>query len=118
MAYGVLAIKKMQRNLNLDTKIDRSSILFNWSILQKGRLPLKPDGLVCIASDTILDLEWLKAWSPYWPNRYTESEVIDTWRSIASILSQADIVVPGYGKHFMINNSLLLEILERFVNTR
>lgn len=76
------------------------------------------DGLVCIAGDTILDLEWLKAWQPYWPNHYKESEVIETWRSIAAILSQADVVVPGHGKPFRISQPLLVDLLNGFTKTR
>jgi len=40
-----------------------------------------------------LNLKWLQAWSYYWPNFYDVAAIVDTWRSVATIL-EADIC-PG-----------------------
>lgn len=69
---------------------------------------------VWVASDAILNLEWLRAWQYYTPNRYNRDEVIETWRSLACILSEADIVIPGHGPALEVSAGLLAELLESF----
>ena len=70
--------------------------------------------MVWVASDAILNLEWLRAWQYYYPNRYNADEVIDTWRSLACILSEADIVIAGHGVEIEVTADLLAELLESF----
>lgn len=69
---------------------------------------------VWIVGDSILDEDWLRQWNYYWPNGYTPGEVIETWHSVAAILSQADIVVPGHGLPFEVTAALLGEMLSTF----
>lgn len=69
---------------------------------------------VWIVGDAILNLRWLTAWQYYWPNVYTHQEVVQTWNSVAHILSQADIVIPGHGEKIYITAALLTALLETF----
>ncbi len=69
---------------------------------------------VWIASDAVLNLEWLRAWGYYWPNGYSKSEIVQTWRSVANILSEADVVVPGHGPPISVTASLLAELVAGF----
>lgn len=72
------------------------------------------DEQVWAVGDAILDLEWLEAWGYYWPNGYGPEDVVETWRSVAAILSRADIVVPGHGAPFRVTRSLLGGLIESF----
>lgn len=76
------------------------------------RSPL--DKSICIAGDTVLDLRWLKAWKYYWPNLYFPSEVVQTWESVAKILSVADIIIPGHGDQIHVTASLVKDLLSTF----
>jgi glyoxylase-like metal-dependent hydrolase (beta-lactamase superfamily II) len=64
------------------------------------------DETVLVVGDAVLDLEWLRAWQYYWPNGYSDSEIIQTWRSVAKILS-ADIIIPGHGAPIRVTRALL-----------
>ncbi|GAK57490.1 Zn-dependent hydrolases [Candidatus Vecturithrix granuli] len=69
---------------------------------------------VWVVGDAILNLRWLNAWQYYWPNVYTSQQVVQTWNSIAQILSQADMIIPGHGEQFYITAALLTTLLETF----
>jgi len=69
---------------------------------------------VWIVGDAILDRRWLKAWRYYWPNNYSPAEITETWRSVAKILSYADIIVPGHGLPFRVTASLIKALLLQF----
>jgi glyoxylase-like metal-dependent hydrolase (beta-lactamase superfamily II) len=71
-------------------------------------------GAVWVAGDAILDLEWLRAWGFYWPNGYSETEIVETWRSAAKILARADVVIPGHGGPFSVASPLIAELLKTF----
>lgn len=68
-------------------------------------------GSVWVVGDAILDYQWLLGWGYYWPNGYTPEEVRRTWGSVARILSQADVVVPGHGAPIAVTPQLLGELL-------
>jgi glyoxylase-like metal-dependent hydrolase (beta-lactamase superfamily II) len=72
------------------------------------------DGTTWIVGDAILDEHWLRAWRYYWPNSYGPGEIVETWRSIARILSLADVVIPGHGPPFRVNTSLIDELMDGF----
>jgi len=69
---------------------------------------------VWIVGDAILDEPWLRAWGYYWPNRYARAAVVETWRSVATILSRADVVVPGHGPPIPITPALVRDLLAGF----
>ena len=69
---------------------------------------------VWIAGDAILDEPWLRAWEYYWPNGYSEPAIVETWRSVARIISAADVVVPGHGPPIRITAPLLYDLLSSF----
>lgn len=69
---------------------------------------------VCIAGDAILNKAWLIAWGYYWPNSYTASEIIQTWRSVADILMVADCILPGHGRQITVSRPLLTQLLKHF----
>jgi glyoxylase-like metal-dependent hydrolase (beta-lactamase superfamily II) len=69
---------------------------------------------VRIAGDAILDEEWLRAWGYYWPNGYSEPAIVETWRSVARILSAAGVVVPGHGPPIRITAPLLYDLVSSF----
>ena len=74
------------------------------------------DETVWIVGDAVLNLEWLGRWQYYWPNGYTDAEVIETWRSIAKILS-ADIIIPGHGAPIPVTRALLEHLRATFPMT-
>jgi len=69
---------------------------------------------VWIAGDAVLDEEWLRAWGFYWPNIYSPDDVVQTWRSVAKIVRNADVIVPGHGKPFNVTLSIVEYLLARF----
>lgn len=69
---------------------------------------------VWVVGDAILNLPWLQAWQYYWPNAYTAQEVVRTWNSVARILSQADIIIPGHGENISITAELLATLRKSF----
>lgn len=69
---------------------------------------------VWIAGDAVLDEEWLRAWAFYWPNIYSHDDVVQTWRSVAKIIRNADVIVPGHGKPFNVTLSLVEYLLAHF----
>jgi glyoxylase-like metal-dependent hydrolase (beta-lactamase superfamily II) len=74
------------------------------------------DQRVWIAGDAVLNLKWLKVWGYYWPNDYSASEIIQTWRSVAKILSHADLIIPGHGRPIPVTTSLLRGLLATFAS--
>jgi glyoxylase-like metal-dependent hydrolase (beta-lactamase superfamily II) len=69
---------------------------------------------VWVVGDAILDLTWLIAWKYYWPNLYNSHEIIQTWESVARILSRAEVVIPGHGGFITITATLIEELLATF----
>jgi len=69
---------------------------------------------VYIAGDAILNEEWLMAWQYYWPNRYSQAEIIQTWKSVAAIIASADVIVPGHGTPISVSVTLVEELLSGF----
>ncbi len=73
---------------------------------------------VCIAGDAVLDPRWLKAWAYFWPNNYIASQIVQTWESVAGILSYADCIIPGHGEPITVTTSLVEELLSTFASAR
>jgi len=71
--------------------------------------------MVWVAGDAVLNQEWLLAWGYFWPNRYSRDEIAETWRSVAKILSHADIVIPGHGDEILVTPDLLKDVLTGFL---
>ncbi|NDJ75025.1 MAG: hypothetical protein GYB65_02095 [Chloroflexi bacterium] len=69
---------------------------------------------IWVVGDGVLDEEWLRAWGFYWPNGYTQSEIVETWFSVARILGGADVVVPGHGAPIVITAELVRDLLATF----
>ena len=69
---------------------------------------------VWVVGDAILNLAWLSAWKYYWPNLYGSHEIVQTWESVARILSRADVVIPGHGGLITITATLLEELIATF----
>jgi glyoxylase-like metal-dependent hydrolase (beta-lactamase superfamily II) len=69
---------------------------------------------VWVVGDAVLNEDWLVAWAYYWPNQYSPSEIIDTWRSVATILARADVIIPGHGDAIHVNADLLERTLANF----
>ena len=70
--------------------------------------------LVCVAGDAILNEAWLRAWKYYWPNFYQETEIVQTWRSVAAILAHVDVVIPGHGLPFDVTAELVNHLAQTF----
>lgn len=71
------------------------------------------DETVWVVGDAVLNLEWLHRWKYYWPNGYSETEIVETWRSVAKILSP-DIIVPGHGAPIPVTRALLEHLRATF----
>jgi glyoxylase-like metal-dependent hydrolase (beta-lactamase superfamily II) len=72
------------------------------------------DERVWVVSDAILDEEWLRAWGYYYPNSYGRDEVMQTWRSIAKIFADADVIVPGHGAPIRVTRALVTALIAGF----
>jgi glyoxylase-like metal-dependent hydrolase (beta-lactamase superfamily II) len=70
--------------------------------------------MVCITGDAILNEAWLRAWKYYWPNFYQDADILQTWQSLALILSQADVIIPGHGDPFTVTAELLDHLTQTF----
>jgi len=73
---------------------------------------------VWIVGDAILDADWLRAWRHAWPPDYTPEDVVETWRSQARILAEADVIVPGHAPAFEVTPDLLRDLLDAFPQAR
>ena len=73
-----------------------------------------PQGQVWVVGDAILGREWLEGWRYYWPNMYVAEEIVETWQSVARILADADIIIPGHGPAITVTPDLLQRLLARF----
>ncbi|NQT73960.1 MAG: hypothetical protein HQ553_14525 [Chloroflexi bacterium] len=69
---------------------------------------------MCIAGDAILNEEWLRAWQYFWPNRYSQAEIIQTWKSVAAIVASSDVIIPGHGAPISVSVALIKELLSGF----
>jgi glyoxylase-like metal-dependent hydrolase (beta-lactamase superfamily II) len=65
------------------------------------------DGQVWVVGDAILDADWLRNWHYYWYNGYSPAEVVQTWRTVARIIAQADIIIPGHGAPIPVDKTLV-----------
>lgn len=72
------------------------------------------DRHVWIVGDAVLNEVWLRAWGYYWPNGYSPSEVAETWRSVANICAEADIIIPGHGNAIIVTQELLETLIQGF----
>jgi glyoxylase-like metal-dependent hydrolase (beta-lactamase superfamily II) len=70
---------------------------------------------VWIVADAILNEDWLRAWEYYWPNGYERDEIIQTWHSVAIIMANADVIVPGHGLPFRVTPELINCLIAGFV---
>ena len=73
-------------------------------------------GETWVASDAVLNRDWLVAWEYYWPNVYSAHDVVETWRSVAKIVTGADTIIPGHGAPIGVDAGLLRDLIERFPN--
>ncbi len=73
-----------------------------------------PDGDTWITGDAILGEDWLRAWQYYWPNGYQREQIAQTWRTVAAILSHADLLIPGHGPPVRVTRELLANLIEGF----
>ncbi len=73
------------------------------------------DRNVYVVGDAVLNLQWLKGWGYYWPNYYVASEIIQTWKSLAQIFAEADLIIPGHGQPIAVTVPLVRELLSTFV---
>lgn len=64
-----------------------------------------------VVGDAILDETWLREWRYYRPNGYRRAEIVQTWRTVAMILSQADVIVPGHGAPIRVSDALIEDVL-------
>jgi glyoxylase-like metal-dependent hydrolase (beta-lactamase superfamily II) len=71
-------------------------------------------GETWIASDAVLNRDWLVAWEYYWPNVYSRQDVVETWRSVAKIVAAANTIIPGHGAPISVDAGLLEDLIERF----
>lgn len=71
---------------------------------------------VWITGDAVLDEEWLTAWEYYWPNVYSRDEIIQTWKSVTTIIAHADVIIPGHGPPFRVTISLVSYLAGNFEN--
>ncbi len=71
-------------------------------------------GQVWVVSDAVLDRDWLTAWEYFWPNGYGDEEIIETWRSVAFIISQADVIIPGHGDEILVTPQLIKSLIAEF----
>lgn len=71
-------------------------------------------GQVWIASDAVLNRDWLVTWGYYWPNIYSGQEIVATWKSVAKIVVAADTIIPGHGPPIYVDAELLTELIKRF----
>lgn len=69
---------------------------------------------VWIVGDAVLDETWLRAWGYYWPNGYSPAEIVQTWRSVAQICTEADVIIPGHGEAIIVNQDLLQNLINAF----
>jgi glyoxylase-like metal-dependent hydrolase (beta-lactamase superfamily II) len=76
------------------------------------------DERVWVVSDAILDDEWLRAWGYYYPNRYSDDEIVETWCSIGRIFAEADVIVPGHGAPIQVNRALVETLIAGFPNAK
>lgn len=70
------------------------------------------DGPTWVVGDAVLNTLWLRSWTVFWRNGYGPDEITATWRSVATVVSSASIVIPGHGVPFAVTGQLLSELLE------
>jgi glyoxylase-like metal-dependent hydrolase (beta-lactamase superfamily II) len=76
-------------------------------VLRALVFPMPSDGQVWVVGDAILDADWLRNWHYYWYNGYSPVEVIQTWRTVARIVTQADLIIPGHGVPIRVDKTLV-----------
>lgn len=72
------------------------------------------DERVWVVGDAVLDKEWLLAWRYFWPNNYSPAEIVQTWRSVAMIVAQADVIVPGHEVQIRVTPQCVEELIAGF----
>jgi glyoxylase-like metal-dependent hydrolase (beta-lactamase superfamily II) len=76
------------------------------------------DERVWVVSDAVLDEQWLRAWGYYFPNQYSDDEIIETWRSVGTIFAEADVIVPGHGAPIQVNRALMETLIAGFPSAK
>jgi glyoxylase-like metal-dependent hydrolase (beta-lactamase superfamily II) len=74
------------------------------------------DGQTWVVGDAVLNEDYLRAWKYYWPNGYSPPEVMQTWRSVAQIVANADVIIPGHGPMIPVTVDLLRDLIDAFPN--
>lgn len=69
---------------------------------------------VWITGDAVLNEEWLREWAYFWPNGYGPQQIVEHWRSVAHVLSRADVIVPGHDAALPVTSELVRHLLETF----
>lgn len=69
---------------------------------------------VWVTGDAVLGRAWLEAWTYFWPNGYAPLQIVETWRSVAQVLSHADVIIPGHDDPLPVTAELLQRLLETF----
>lgn len=72
--------------------------------------------IVWVVGDAILNRAWMLAWGYFWPNKYSRDEIAATWRSVAKIVANADIVIPGHGDEIRMTPDVVEKMLNGFLN--
>lgn len=74
-----------------------------------------PDhGTVWVPGDAILSEAWLRSWEVYAPQAYSPDHVRQQWHSVATIVSDADLIVPGHGEPVAVDAGLLEDLVAGF----
>ncbi|NLE52922.1 MAG: MBL fold metallo-hydrolase [Chloroflexi bacterium] len=69
---------------------------------------------VWIAGDAVLSDEWLREWAYFWPNGYGPQQIVEHWRSLARIVSEADVIVPGHDDPLPVTIELVSHLIDTF----
>jgi glyoxylase-like metal-dependent hydrolase (beta-lactamase superfamily II) len=72
------------------------------------------EAITWIVGDAVLNMEWLMAWNFYWPNCYSAAHIVQTWRTLAGIIAEADVIVPGHGRPIAVSANLVQHLIDSF----
>lgn len=67
-----------------------------------------------VVGDAILDREYLLDWGYYHLNGYQPAQIAESWRSVAKIVSTANVVIPGHGNAIAIDAELVEKLIASF----
>ena len=69
--------------------------------------------MVWVVGDAVLNEAWLHV-GVLLAELYGPREIAQTWRSVALILSAANVIVPGHGPPLRVTATLIEDLLARF----